>query len=135
MFQRKVSLPITLDGFDKLVEKVVKKYKLPDPNHAAAIISVAIRHLPNDVSHTTLSYLGNSVLKNLANYVANHKSQNLQHDAQILHLTNLLASDPNNQQAIDELQKAANEGSVKAKDAIDKFYLNIKGAEEPATAG
>lgn len=121
MFKRKIKLPVTLEDFDKLVGTVVDKYGLTDPHHAAAIISVAIRHLPNDQAHTTLEYLGHSVLKNLANYVSNHKSQTLQHEAQINQLQDILTNDPNDQQARDELQKAANEGSELAKLALQKL--------------
>ncbi len=121
MFKLKVKLPTTIKEFDSLVARVVKKYKLEDAHHAAAIISVAIRHLPNDQAYTTLEYLGESVIKNIANFVANHKSQVLQHSAQITHLVNMLQTDAGNIQARDELQKAANEGSIEAKAALEKF--------------
>lgn len=118
MFKLRVKLPTTLAEFDALVERVVKKYKLTDSHHAAAIISVAIRHLDNQTAYTTLDYLGQSVLKNIANHVANHKSQVLQHSAQVDHLVSLLRTDPGNTQARDELQKAADEGSEVAKLAL-----------------
>lgn len=121
LFNKKIKLPTTLAQFDALVDRVVKKYNLEDAHHAAAIISVAIRHLPNDQAYTTLSYLGQSVIKNISNHVANHKSQSLQHSAQIAHLVNMLETDPGNIQAIDELQKAANDGSAEAKLALDNF--------------
>lgn len=116
-----IKLPTTLVAFDALVDTIVKKYKLTDAHHAAAIISVAIRHIPNDEAHTTLEYLGNSVLKNLANYVAYHKGETLKHTAQVDQLINVLTQDPNNQQAFDELNKAANEGSEPAKEALLKL--------------
>lgn len=128
MFERKIELPTTLDGFDHLVDQVMQKHKLTDKHHAAAIISVAIRHLPNDKATTTINYLGQSVKKNLANYVANHKASELKHAAEINQLADLLAVDPNNMQARDGLQKAANEGSKQALDALIKLKL----AEEPA---
>lgn len=116
-----VKLPTTPEQFDALVSKVVKKYKLSDPHHAAAIISVAIRHLPNEQATTSLKYLGHSVLKNLANYVAHHKAETMKHDAQIDQLVSMLRSDPNDQQAMDALTKAATEGSPKAIEALAKF--------------
>lgn len=116
-----VYLPTTPEQFDSLVAKVVKKYKLSDSHHAAAIISVAIRHLPNEQATTKLKYLGHSVLKNLANYVAYHKAETMKHDSQIDQLVSLLRTDPNDQQAMDALTKAATDGSEKAKEAIAKF--------------
>lgn len=133
MFSRKLRLPVTLDGFDILVASVVKRYKLIDAHHAAAIISVAIRHLPNDQAYVTLDYLGQCVLKNLANYVADHKANTMRHEDKVSQLAQMLTSDPHNFQARDELQKAANEGSVQAKAAIAKF--EAEKVEEPATAG
>lgn len=134
MFKRKVLLPTTLAEFDELVSRVVKKYKLHDTNHAAAVISVAIRHLPNEEAYTTLNYLGQCVLKNIANYVANHKSETMKHASQVEHLASILLTDPNNQQALDELQKAADQGSTLAKDALSKMSVAEK-VEEPAVAG
>lgn len=118
MFRRKIKLPTTLKEFDDLVTLVGRKYNLTDLHHAGAIISVAIRHLPNDTAHTTYDYLGHSVLKNIANYVASHKADTMKHEAQVSQLAQMLKSDPSNTQARDELQKAANEGSEVAKIAL-----------------
>ena len=117
----KVKLPTTLEQFDKLVDKVVDKYHLIDKHHAAAIISVAIRHLPNDEGYTTYDYLGHSVIKNLANYVANHKGETLRHESQILQLKEMLIKDPNDAQARDSLQKAADAGHEAAKKILEDF--------------
>lgn len=117
----KIRLPITVKEYDSLVKKVVTHFKLKDVHHAAAIISVAIRHLPPTQAFTTLDYLGQYVIKNLANYVANHKAQILQHESQVDQLTAILKTDPNDAQAMDELTKAANEGSTYARDALTKL--------------
>lgn len=121
MFKRKIMLPTTLEGYDALVDQVVAKYKLTDRNHASGLISIAIRHLPVTQADTTLEYLGHYVLKNLANYVANHKGEQLRHEAQVNQLSDILAVDPLNQQARDGLQKAADEGSKVAKDALHRL--------------
>jgi hypothetical protein len=118
MFSRKIILPTTLDGFDALVDRLVKKYKFADRHHTAAILSVAIRHLPQTEAHATLEYFGNYINKNLANYVANHKGQMLQHEAQIDQLVSLLKQDPADNQARDSLEKAAGEGSAYAANAL-----------------
>lgn len=120
MFKKKIKLPTTLAEFDTLVDKVVKKYKLEDKHHAAAIISVAIRHLPNEQAYSTLDYLGQYVLKNLANFVANHKGQVLQQKSQIDALVNILANDPNDNQARDQLYLASQESEY-AKEQFEKL--------------
>lgn len=118
---RQIRLPITLKEFDDLISIVVHKYKLEDAHHAAAIISNAIRHLPNSTCYTTLDYLGQTVLKNIANHVADHKSKMLQHSAQIEHLFHTLTSDPSDTQARDKLITAANDGSEEAKKALKRL--------------
>ncbi len=114
-----IALPTTLVAFDELVKKLVKKYKFKDANHAAAILSVAIRHLPATQAHATLEYFGDYINKNLANYVANHMSQKLQHEAQVDQLVSLLKEDPANNQARDGLEQAANDGSAYAAKALE----------------
>lgn len=125
MFNRKVKLPFTLDDFDILVDKVCKKYKLSDKRHAASVISVAIRHIPNTQGYTTLDYLGQYILKNIANGIADHKGKEIMHEAQIDQLAFLLQEDPNNFEARDALQKAADEGSIKATEAMHKYEANM----------
>jgi hypothetical protein len=118
MFKRKIKLPVTPQEYDRLVSLLVKKYKLKDAHHAAAILSIAIRHLPAEKYTTTLDYLGHYILKNIANHVADHKSKILQHEAQIDHLVYLLTQDPLDTQARDSLEKAASEGSDYATQAL-----------------
>ena len=138
MFKRKVKLPTTLDEFDKLSALIVKKYKLTDPHHAAAILSVAIRHIPNDEAYTTLDYLGHSILKNIANYVANHRGDTLRQKAQIDALAAMVKADPNNQQAWDELEKIAadssQEGAKDARKAILQLEADLKQSKEESIA-
>ena len=121
----KVWLPRSLEQFDILVDRVVKKYNIEDRHHAAAIISVAIRQLPNTQATTTLKFLGESVLKNLANYIANTKGDMLKHEGQVTQLADLIRQEPNNQEAWDGLRKAANDGSPLAKDQLAKLEANF----------
>ena len=120
-FKSRVALPTTPSEFDALVSEVAFRYDLTDRNHAAAIISVAIRHLPNDQAYTTYKYLGHTVLKNIANYVANFKGETIKHENQVQQLSGMLEQDPYNQQARDELQKAADAGSPLAKAALERL--------------
>lgn len=126
-FSKKIQLPRTVDGFNALVDVVVKKYSLPSKDHASVVIANAIRHLPNDQATTTISYLGSSVIKNIANQTAAHIADTIKHESQVQYLADLLRTDPNNNQARDELERAANDGSLSAKKALEEF--NQKGAE------
>lgn len=121
-FSRKIRLPITQLEFDELCAKVVKKFKLVDPHHAAAIMSHAIRHIPNEEAYTTMDYLGQYILKNIANYVAHTKSEGLKHEAEVRAVENELKQNPGNMQARDALEKACLEGSPLAKQAYERLY-------------
>ncbi len=121
MFKRKILLPQTPNQFDDLINKLSKKYKLTDKHHAAAVVSVAIRHLPHTQSHTTLEYFASYIQKAIANHVADHKNQMLKHEAHIDQLATLLRQDPNDNQARDGLEKAINEGSDYAKKVMTEL--------------
>ena len=128
----KIFLPTTSGDFDRLVKTLVKKYKLPNENHAAAIVAQRIMHLPPDQATTTLEYLGHSVLKNMAFQVANAKARGVAHRHDIDELKARLTSDPNNQQLRDALEKAASEGSDYAKNALSEIQPPSTAACEPA---
>jgi hypothetical protein len=130
MFQHKYLLPRTPEAYDELVDKVCKKFKLIDKHHAAAVISVAIRHLPPEQGTTTLEYLGHYVIKNIANYVANHKGEILKHEGQVNQLVDNLKNNPNDQQSRDSLYTAASDGSPYAIKALEK--LGFEPAAVPA---
>ncbi len=125
MFSRKIKLPTTVKAYEKLVAKVVKKYKLEDAHHAAAIISVAIRHLPNDQAYTTVKFLGDYVTKNIANFIADHQSKVLRHESEVDQLVSILKNDPNDNQARDALTKAVGEGSKYAEAALQKLQPDV----------
>jgi hypothetical protein len=114
----RVKLPTELSEYDLLVDKVFKKYNLKDKLHCAALISVAIRQIPNNQAYTSYKFLGESVMKNLANYIANYKGETLKHESQVRALVDIIKQEPLNQEAWDNLQKAADNGSEQAKKAI-----------------
>lgn len=124
--KKQLKLPTTLSEFDNLVGLLIKNYNLTDSHHTAAVLSVAIRHLPPETAYTTLDYLGHYILKNIANYVANQKSSMLQHEAQIDQLIQLLSANINDNQARDALVKASTEGSTYAREALMKLGLEDK---------
>lgn len=121
MLKRKVKLPTTEADYDALVKMVIKSFGLKDAHHAAAIMSVAIRHLPNDQAYTTVDYLGQYITKNIANFVANHKSKLLQHEGEVAQLESILKLNPSDMQAFDALTKAASDGSLAARAALDRI--------------
>lgn len=116
-----VDLPITEDQFNNLITHLVKKYELPNWDHAAAVVANRIMHLPPDQATTTERYLSQCVLKNIAFQVAQARGQRISHMNQVEELVSVLKAEPNNQQARDTLQKAANEGSPHAKAALEKI--------------
>lgn len=130
LFKRKIPLPRTQTEFKTLVDKVVEKYDLPNKDHAAAVIGIAITHTARDQAFVTMDHLGYSVIRNIAYQVAQSTVSEMNHKNQIDQLSAMLSSDPFNQQALDQLEKASKEGSDYAKEALTK----LKPAEDTATS-
>lgn len=125
MFKKKIKLPTSLLDYDALVATLVKRYKFPEPDHVSAVISVAIRHLPNDQAYTTLDYLAQCVQKSMANHVANHKGEMMKGKVQVDNMIDMLKQDPNNQQILDELKRFADQGFDYAKEALAKLDTTV----------
>lgn len=123
--ETKIDLPTTPEDFESLVDKVVLEFNLPKRDHAVAVIANRIMHLPVDQCTTTLQYLGGCVRKNLAYQVAQAAGKNTAHRTQIDELVLIIKNEPNNMQAIDALDKAANDGSTYAKEALEKLNLEL----------
>jgi len=121
MFKTKIRLPISVEEYDNLTSRLCKKYKFSDKDHVAAVISVAIRHLPNEQAYSTLDYLAGCVYKQMANHVANHKGELIKHTVQVDNLIAMFKQDPNNQQILDELRKYADNGFEYAKNELAKL--------------
>jgi len=111
-------LPINSEEFDLLVDELVTRYQLPNREHAVAIVSNRIQHLPPDQATSTLKYLGHCVLKNLAYQIANQQGNKVQHKMQVDELISRLKADHNDTEARDLLEKAVNVGSTYAKDQL-----------------
>lgn len=119
MFKKKtIFLPTTSDEFEILIDRLVKDYKLPDRNHAAAVVSNRIMHLPPEQATATLEYFGHCVIKNIAFQLAQSKGQMVQHKNQINTLFATLTSTPGDTQARDTLEAAAKDGSEYAKEKL-----------------
>jgi hypothetical protein len=116
-----VSLPITEEEFDNLVNRLVKKYKFPDSQLVAAVLANKIMHLPPEQATTTLEVLRDCIYKSMAYGVARTKTSKMQHKLQIEDLLKHLTANPNDQQALDNLQRAADEGSDYAREALAKL--------------
>lgn len=119
--EKVIPLPITVGDFELLIDQLMKKFKLPDRQHAIAIVANRIQHLPPDQSTSTLEYLGNCVLKNLAYQIAQQQGNKVQHIMQVDQLIAQLTSDPHDAQPRDMLEKAVASGSTYAKEQLDKF--------------
>lgn len=121
LFSSRVKLPTTDAEYESLLTRLMEKYSLKDRLHADGIVSMTIRHLPRDQATATLDYFGACIIKNMAHQLAEHRAKTIQHGMQVKHLEDLLKTEPNNQQAMDELEKAAREGSQAAKDALERL--------------
>jgi len=130
-----IDLPRTEEDLENIIDMVMDDYCLTNRQHAAVCISTAIRHLPSDTLKCPIEYLAGSVIRNMAYNVCTHKVNLLQHESQINQLTDMLTTEPNNQQARDELEKAAREGSVKAREALDKLFPDEPKANVTPIAG
>lgn len=119
--RREIYLPQNEKEFDQLVHTLCKKYKLPNAEHAAAVVANRIQHLGPDQATSTLEYFGHCILKNIAYQVAEHRSKTIQHKMSIDQLMTLLKNNPNDQQAVDALEQAVNQGSQYAKEQLAKI--------------
>jgi hypothetical protein len=117
-------VPITEDEFDELVKEVIERYKLPNREHAEAVIANRICHLPPDQALVSLEYLGHCVIKNIAYQIAQNRGQKMNHKIQIDQLDSILTNNPLDQQALDALSKASEEGSEYAKEILNKYMKN-----------
>lgn len=120
-----IDLPTTPEEFEQLIDTLVAKFDLPKRDHAVAVTANRIMHLPVDVATTTWDYLGACVKKNMAYQVAQAAGKNTAHRTQIDELVSIIKNEPNNMQAIDALDKAANDGSTYAKEALEKLNLEL----------
>lgn len=114
----RVMVPTTVDEYNALVKVLVKKYKLPNSEHASVVIGNSIRHLPPHQAMTTYKYLGHCVLKNMAYQLAGDVCSKITHKTQIDNIVQMLMTHPNDQQAIDALEAAAKDGSEYAKEVL-----------------
>lgn len=121
MFKRKVRLPISVEEYDALVSRLCTKYAFKEKDYVAAVISVAIRHIDNQTSYTTLEYLAGCIWKHMANSVASHKSDLIKHTVKVDAMISMFKQDPNNQQVLDELRKYADGGFEYAKTELAKL--------------
>lgn len=109
-------------AFDHLINELVRIYELTDREHAAAVVATRILHLPIDQCTTSLEYLYRCIVKNVAYQVATSQLSKLKHQIQIDQLVSQLKENPMDQQSLDALEKAANEGSHQAKEALRQLF-------------
>lgn len=80
-----------------------------------------------------MDHLFQSVHKSYAYHVADFIDSKTKHEFQVQQLWDMLKQDPNNQQAMDELMKAADQGSEKAKVAIESLQKPLTIVPPPAS--
>lgn len=120
----RVLLPQTEGQFDDLIRFLVRTYNLPDEEHAAVVVANRIRHSAVDQAYVTMDSLAQAVQRNIAYQVAESKGSKISHKLQVENLKALLKTEPNNQQAVDALEAAKNEGSTLAAEALEEIFPN-----------
>lgn len=119
---RRVRLPTTDTEFEALVTKVMRAFKLQSRQHTSAVIAAQIQHLPPTQAYSTVEYFGHSALKNLAYQLARNKANVIQHEIGVSQLEANLTANPGDTQSMDQLEKAAKEGSIPARAALDRLF-------------
>lgn len=114
-------LPITVDEFDRLVDDVFDSYSFDDKNHVTVVTAQAICHTSVDCGDISVSAIRDRAIRSLAYRIAERKGKEVRDLSYLGELLKLLESDPNNQQALDEIQKAASEGFIAAKEAYERL--------------
>jgi hypothetical protein len=107
--------------FEFLVSQICKKYKFKAVDHVKAVVALRIQHLPPDQGTTTLQHMADCVRKNMSYQLCQHITMSLKHRAELEQLDHMLTENPFNQQALDAIHKAANEGSEEAKKLVAKY--------------
>lgn len=125
--------PQSRDALEKLIENVIETNGFEDDHHAAALICGALMRLPQPEPKKTMTFLGDTVRRHITWTLAQHKQKELAfegHVAFVNSLKDLLMTDPNNQEAVDELQKLANQGSAEAKIVLAEFDKSLDTAAQ-----
>ena len=126
LFERKVLLPQTKEEYEALIETLVKKYKLPDYQHASVVVANGIKHLGPDQDTASHRQLAARVRKNVAYQIAENIGSKINHEIQVDQLASILKVTPNDQQARDALEKASKEGSLYAQAALDRLDGSVR---------
>lgn len=131
--ETKIQLPTNEAAFHALIDKLIKRFNLPDRDHATVVVANNIRRLPIDQPWSTEEYLGGCVLKHMAYEVAGAVGSNVAHRHQVDDIVAALEVNGNDQQARDALEKAALDGSEYAKEKCDLlgFDLTPKAPTQP----
>jgi hypothetical protein len=114
-------LPITEDQLNALVHDLCKKYAFEDQDLVTAVVVNRIMHLPSDQCESTYDYFAGCVTKSMSYGVCASINSKLAHKMQIKQLEEILKANPTDQQALDALQKASDEGSESAAALLAKY--------------
>lgn len=64
---RPVTLPLTKDGFEALLEVAAKVYDLPVDDRMRAVLAGYIHHIPNETNIITINKIARMLYKSVAN--------------------------------------------------------------------
>jgi len=131
--KEKIALPQTEEQFNTLLDTVTFLMKYENRDHVAVVVANRVMHLPADQGWTTLEYLTGCVQKSIAYEIAQSIGRSTAHKFQVADLEKTIKAEPQNQQARDQLEKLANEGSLVAKQAVAALDLPAKPAPLPAS--
>lgn len=120
-----IPLPLSVQEFTDYVDFLCRAFEFTDSRHVTTVLATAISHLPNDTAQISPFYFAQWIKKSMANHVANFMVTTVRHESRVDVLVNLLVTDPNNQQARDQLNAMVNEGFEYAKRVVEKMGLDL----------
>lgn len=128
--KKTIQLPQSPEAFEELIRLLQATYGFDDSRVLNAVVARAIVGMDNQTDTCTLEGLAKRMRSAIAKNVANFKFEKGRHEEQVDALKEHLLTNPLDQEALDKLQKAANEGSDYAKKALESATGNsgIQGA-------
>lgn len=114
-----VLVPQTEEEFDDLVIVIGNMTESENFEHVEAVLADRIQRMPPDQAFTTYDYLAQCVWKSRGYLLARARAQKIQSKMQVDEIAAHLKVDPNDQQAIDQLEQAAKAGNTYAQQVLD----------------
>jgi hypothetical protein len=119
----KILVPVNEQELDEVVDTIVSVYGFTCREHVVAMVCQRIMHMPPDQWTTSIEYLAGCVRKNISYQLCELAGKNQAHELGVKGLIAQLKTNPGDAQAVDELQRLANEGSPFAKAALEELGI------------